>query len=234
MNLTNKDTSSYELELLNTINSIKQLDMYSVRQLFLQLIKVCFANKAHFYESMQNFPEAMYNYTYSDQLIDPNNKNNKTVSISADYRFGDSADATEFFTDNFKPAIFVCVGDMTMANYGIQKDIIKYLPDNSGVVSQLPVQQRIIISCFGLTYAESVVLSQIVGAFITGVRPKFDNLFSQPYVLNTITSPKCINITEANKMYRSDVVIDVRYSTTWVTKVESVLLKKAEIDFNLI
>lgn len=235
MNLTNKQTSSLELNILNRLSEIKTIDQYTLRQIFIELMKVCFNNPNNFIVSMGNFPSTMLNYTYTDGLIAPTdvNKNKSVVTINGDFSYGDNAAQMEYLRDNFKPAVFVGLTDVTMEGYGVQNDVMEYLPDRSGEVLTIKCNTKVVMSCYGMQYAEALVMGQVVTAFLYGVRKFFKNIFKQqPYRIPVVTSPKVIDISNINKMYKTDVMLDVSYNTNWVTKVESVLLKTIEFNFS--
>lgn len=227
-----RQTSNLDLTILHCLNCEEYLNMYLIRQIFIQLSKLCFSNTDFFKQSMNHFPEGMETYTYSDVLLDSSNVNNiSVVDVVGDYSFGDNAAAMDFFKDNQKPAVFVALGDANFSSYNVTQDVIDSNLQDGSTVHSLIASQQLLFSCYSLTYVEASIMSHILSSFLMGIRKKLNPLFIKPYSLSKISSPKCVDFSNMNKMYHSDIVLDINYTFKWINKPEGVLLAGASLDF---
>ena len=98
-----KTSSEDELSLLDVLNKTPQLDAVILRQIFLLMTRNFYSNPRAFNADGTNIPNNYYNYTYSDNIVDPEHKQKSTISIDLVYSsYDNSIDKTDYLALNQK------------------------------------------------------------------------------------------------------------------------------------
>lgn len=226
-----KTTSSYELRILDILSDIKQLDIYSLRQIFLLLTQNYFADPHNFAASGISLPDKFYKYTFSNAIVDPKHKYDSTIDINLDYTSSaDSIDKSDYLKTNNQPSIYISIGDI---NY--QKAILDnhlktgYLGNIKGVLATT----NITISHYANNYDDAAIMSYLTSSFYLGMREPLKNKLKllDFNVLQT-SSPKLSEdaSTKALKYFKSDVTLKLDFEANWESNIEAVLLRKVSID----
>lgn len=230
-----KTTSFEELSILDAISSIYQLDIVSLRQIFLLLTRNFYANPRAFAPCGTAVPTSFYNYTYSDALVDPNKSVADTLVIDLDYSSAvNSIDKIDYLKTNNKPAIYINIKDFSFNRINVLNDVTKNLKD--GTEQAVMSGTKIIFSHYANTYDDAAQLSYLTTSYFTAMK---DTLKSSLKVLSfypeTMTSPvPAADVddyeSKSQKYFRSDAIFDMKFETNWRVIPEAVLIKKFSIN----
>ncbi len=221
-------TSQTELDILSFINTAYQINNYSLRQIFLLLTRNFFSNYNNFAPAGIKLPDSFTKYTYSDKIVDPDSNYKSNINIQLTNSFADSPDKIFYNSTAYPLNIYVNVGDTSFAPSGAVDDYVKNIPD--GYQQAALANTQVTISHQATTYDDCAILSQLTSSFYISFRnPIRDQLHAMKFNVKGVTAPKIINSEDgsnAKKIYRSDLIMELIYETDWKINPESVMIRK--------
>lgn len=236
-NKIKKTTSYEELSILDAISSVYQLDIVSLRQIFLLLTRNFYANPRAFSPCGTSVPTNFYNYTYSDALVDPNKTVNDTLVIDLDYSSAvNSIDKIDYLKVNNKPAIYISVKDFSFNRLNVLDDITKNLIN--GTEQAMLGGTKIVFTHYANTYDDAAQLAYLTTAYFTAMKETIRrSLKVLTFIPEVMTSPTpAVEVDDyenkSQKYFKSDVVFDMKFEVNWRVIPEAVLIKKFSLDIN--
>lgn len=230
-----KTTSADELNILDVISSIYQLDIVSLRQVFLLLAKNFYVNPKAFSPCGINVPPNIYNYTYSDPLVDPKSKVPSTIDIELDYSSSiNSIDKTDYLKSNNKPAIFISIKDFQYQPYGILNDVTRVLPNEQE--QAVNCTTSVVFSHYANNYDDAAILGYLTMSYFTAMKDYLKRALPIiKFIPVSLSSPVPASDVDsyedkAQKYFRSDATFNIIFESNWRVKEEAVLLKKYSIN----
>lgn len=227
-------TSYYELDILKEYACLGQHNILEFRRIFLLLLRNFFSNPNNFNVSIEpSWIRSFSNYTYSDPIVDPERKTNPAIDIICSYQYADNASKLEFLREGQKPQIIINIGDFNYEPYGVLDDTTGFKGNKRNIVRGSNVKCNIAISCYGRSYADAAIMSQLVSSFIIGLRPyllgKLNLQELQPMALST---PVCINPDNAaeTKTFKSDFSFQLTFESNYISSTEALTIKSFSIE----
>ena len=232
-----KTSSEDELSLLDVLNKTPQLDAVILRQIFLLMTRNFYSNPRAFNADGTNIPNNYYNYTYSDNLVDPEHKQKSTISIDLGYSsYDNSIDKTDYLKNNQKPSIYIDVGDFTFEPLPVTDALTLYRGDEEE--HAVITNTSIIFSHYANEYDDAAKLASLTASYFTGMSKHLRNslnlLSFTPQVIKA-PSPQVSNYPDsAQKYFLSQVSFAMKFESNWKLAQEAVLIKKFSIKLNAI
>lgn len=229
-----KTTTTYEVNILDYISRINALDNYSLRQIFLLLIRNLYSDNSQFSSLVSYFPNSMKDYTYSDPIVDPKKKSKSTLQIELSYAATvDSPDKKDYLAVNQYPAIFISVGDLDYESTGAISHAMGYDRAMGTVTQGMVTKCPITISHYAEDYDTAAILSQITSSYFLVLRKPLMNklgLKSLDLAKTAAPIPASQNFqSEAEKLFKADIHLALTFVSQWETTPESVKIKKFSV-----
>ena len=226
-NLIPHTTSSYEIDVLKEYACLGQLNILTFRRVFLLLTRQFFADPLNFNVAIQqDWLRNIAHYTYSDPVIDPEHKQNCTVDIYLDYLYGDNVSRMEYIGEGQNPFIVLNISNIQYEPINILNYTTKILPDGSGSIQTFNSTCAIKFTVYAKSYADTAILSQLLSSHFIGLRPYIlQQLGLLEYTPIVLSSPVCINNEEANKTFKAEFALNLKFENRYKSRIASCRIK---------
>lgn len=232
-----KTTSQNEYNILEILNSVNQIDIPSLRQIFLLLLRNFYNSPRSFNADGTVIPDSYYKYTYTDNIVDPNHLQKDTLRIELGFSSAEnSIDKTDYLNNNQKPSIYVDVSDVIYDN----QPVINNLVGKYGDVSEMAVvgSVNIVFSHYANTYDDAAKLASLTTNYFIAmkdyIKKNLDIVYFLP-VINKSPIPGINNyVDDAQKYFMAQSMFKIVFQSNWKIRPESVLIKKFSIVLNSI
>ena len=226
-----KTSSQDELNLLEILNSVKQLDFVNLRQIFLLLTRDFYSDPKAFNADSTDIANNLYKYTYSNKFIDPLSKNLDTIDIELGYSSSEnSVDKTDYLKNNQKPSIYIDMSDFNYSNVVI--DQLTNV-DGDNIEKAVIVDTNIIFSHYANTYDDAAKLASLTTSYFTAMRNYLINNLKLIDFMPVSLKPPQPQIadykTDAQKYFISQATFNLKFESNYKVKQEAVLIKKFTI-----
>jgi hypothetical protein len=232
-----KSTSQDELNILELINSVGQLDIYNLRQIFLLLTRNFYNNPRAFNADGISLPASYYQYTYTDKLVDPEQRQADTLTIDLDYSSAvNSIDKTDYLVTNQKPAIYVGVSDFTYES----ASVLAALTNKIGDIEEKAViaNTNIVLSHYANSYDDAAKLASLSMNYFIGMRDYIKSnlkaLYFTPVALKSPIPQVNAYSDSAQKYYMAQSIFQLKFESNWMIRPEAVLIKKFALKLNTV
>ena len=229
---TRYTASHNDLDIINEYACFGQLNILSLRRIFLLLMRNFFSNPTNFNVSIepdwiQNFDQ----YTYSDPVVDPNKEHPANIDIRLSYQYADNASKIEYLKEGQKPQIIINIGDFVYESFGVLDNFTSISNRQKGeLVRGINVTCDITISCFGRSYADAVILSQLSSSFLIGMREMLiRKLRLKDLVPVVLKAPICTSPDKALKTYQADFVLKIVFESNYKSSIESMIIRSIKV-----
>lgn len=237
INIKRHTTSNYEESIIRSLNCIPQLNILSLRKLFLLLTRSFFSDPTNF--SISISPDWVSNkdiqyYTYSDPIIDPEGNVPATLDIVSSYIYSDNMAKIEILKEGQKPTIFINVGDINFRPYEVLNTVSGFLDKGAGHIEGYLCDCSVIFNIAALSYADCALLAQLLSSFLGGIRSALlkNTSILKEYTLQKISAPVCNNPDQANKIFTSTVAIQLIFENNYIIKPDLLRIKTIDIKLN--
>lgn len=232
-----KSTTTLELNILDYISRINAIDQYGLRYAFLLLLRNFYSDNSQFSSLVSYFPEAMKKFTCSSPVDDPENKMNSILKVELSHTATvDSPDKRDYLAVNQQPAIFIDVGDINYTPAGILSNSLAYDLESGNHSQGSLADCQITISHYSESYDTASILAQLTSSYFLVLRkPLMAKLDLKQLDLVKTAAPQPASesfSSTAEKLYKADVVLNLKFLAQWNTIPESVKIKKFTIKLN--